>query len=255
MEIEDLEQELMCEVLRCLHKFDESKGNLDHFIRKMLARRSINLLQYVSNTRRESFVNSKEYAEAKISECQNDNFIGDEMERLLVDFSRLANCLPSKYKALCRLLTDHSIAEASRIIGKSRASLYRDLKHISFLINHPTNSENQLLVAFFSGVNMKNLSIIETLSAKEIGALEIHDLMDLSDQVAKLCSHAKELKEKLDDGLNLKFSEAVKNNLRSENKDTGTTKFYDGAFQIVAEIPKKVTWDPEKNGRAHKTNS
>jgi endonuclease III len=38
----------------------------------------------------------------------------------------------------------------------------------------------------------------------------------------------------------------VKSNLRSENKDTGTTRFFDGAFQIVAEIPKKVTWDNEK---------
>jgi endonuclease III len=99
---------------------------------------------------------------------------------------------------------------------------------------------------FFSGVNMKNLSILETSSAKEISALEVHDLMDLSDQVAKLLNHAKELKEKLEDGLNLRFSEAVKNNLRSENKDTGTTRFFDGAFQIVAEVPKKVSWDAEK---------
>jgi hypothetical protein len=70
--------------------------------------------------------------------------------------------------------------------------------------------------------------------------------MDLNDQIVKLTSPAKELKEKLDDALNLRFSEAVKNNLRSENKDTGTTRFFDGAFQIVAEVPKKVTWDAEK---------
>jgi hypothetical protein len=93
---------------------------------------------------------------------------------------------------------------------------------------------------------MKNLSILEKSSAKEISELEIFDLMDLSDQVAKLISHTKELKEKLEDGLNLRFAESVKNNLRSENKDTGTTKFFEGAFQITAEVPKKVSWDAEK---------
>jgi hypothetical protein len=84
------------------------------------------------------------------------------------------------------------------------------------------------------------------MSAKEISVLEINDLMELNEQIVNLNTHAKELKEKLDDGLNLRFSEAVKNNLRSENKDTGTTRFFDGAFQIVAEVPKKVTWDNEK---------
>jgi endonuclease III len=93
---------------------------------------------------------------------------------------------------------------------------------------------------------MKNLSILETSTAKKISQLEVYDLMDLSNQLTKLTSHAKELKEKLEDGLNLKFSEAVKNSLRSENKDTGTTRFFDGAFQITAEVPKKVTWDQEK---------
>jgi hypothetical protein len=93
---------------------------------------------------------------------------------------------------------------------------------------------------------MKNLSILETSSAKEISALNTYVLMNLSDQVSKLVSHAKELKEKLDDGLNLRFSEAVKNNLRSENKDTGTIRFFDGAFQIIAEVPKKAIWDSEK---------
>jgi hypothetical protein len=85
---------------------------------------------------------------------------------------------------------------------------------------------------------MSNLAVLETLSAKEISALDVHDLMDLHDQITKLTSHAKELKEKLDDGLSLRFSESVKDSLRRENKDTGTTRFFDGAFQIVADVPK-----------------
>jgi DNA-directed RNA polymerase specialized sigma24 family protein len=239
MEIEDIEQELMCGLLPCLNKFDESRGNVEHFIKKVLARRAANLLESFSRIKRGSLIDFKEYAE-------NDNLTTAEIPENFLDFERLMNHLPSKYKIICMLLTNHSVLEVARIIGKSRASVYYYLQQISFLANHPTNSENQLLAMFFSGVNMKNLSVIETSSAKEISQLEVHDLMDLSDQVAKLVSHAKELKEKLEDGLNLKFSEAVKNSLRSENKDTGTTKFFDGAFQITAEVPKKVSWDQEK---------
>ena len=93
---------------------------------------------------------------------------------------------------------------------------------------------------------MKNLSTIETMNTKELSSLEVFDLADLSDQVAKLLSHAKELKAKLDDALNLRFSETVKENLRLEHKDTGTTKFVENGFQIIAEVPKKVTWDSQK---------
>jgi hypothetical protein len=142
------------------------------------------------------------------------------------------------------LLANHSVGEAAKIVGKNRASLYRDLKRISSLANYRPNLEN--LSFFRRRIDMKNLAVLETLNAKEISQLNVGELMDLNDQVAKLISHTKDLKEKLDDGLNLRFSEAVKNNLRSTNKDTGTTRFFDGAFQIVAEVPKKVTWDNEK---------
>jgi DNA-directed RNA polymerase specialized sigma24 family protein len=239
MEIEDIEQELMCGLLSRLNEFDESQGNVEHFIRKILARRAANLLESFSRIKRGPFVNFKEYAE-------NDNLNVDEILESRLDLLRLIEPMPSKYKMLCKLLANHSVAEVAKIIGKSRASVYYYLKHISYLADHRRNSENQLLAMFFSGVNMKNLSIIETLNTKEISQLEVYDLMDLSEQVAKLISHAKELKEKLEDGLNLKFSEAVKNNLHSENKDTGTTRFFDGAFQIIAEVSKKVTWDQEK---------
>jgi hypothetical protein len=135
--------------------------------------------------------------------------------------------------------------DISRILNVNRATLYARFKVILKIVERSRNwhRSNRFLN---SGGYMSNLSIIETLSAKEIGALDVHDLMDLYEQVTKLTNHAKELKEKLDDGLNLRFSESVKNSLRKENKDTGTTRFFDGAFQIVADVPKKVTWDNEK---------
>ncbi len=67
----------------------------------------------------------------------------------------------------------------------------------------------------------KNLSTIETLDVKELSRLQVCNLADLCEQVAKLLSHAKDLKEKLDDALDSRFSETIKENLRRENKDTG----------------------------------
>ena len=87
---------------------------------------------------------------------------------------------------------------------------------------------------------MKNLSKTSTVQKLSVSPT------NLNKQVVKLVSHAKELREKLDDALNLRFAETVKNNLRNENKDTGTTKFVDSGFQVVAEVPKKVTWNVEQ---------
>jgi hypothetical protein len=70
MEIEDLEQELMYEVIRCLHNFDESRGNLEHFIRRILARHSANLLKSFLRKKRESHINFSEYTESKIGDSQ-----------------------------------------------------------------------------------------------------------------------------------------------------------------------------------------
>jgi RNA polymerase sigma-70 factor (ECF subfamily) len=206
-DIDDIEQELMCEVISCMPKFDERKGSLEHFIRKVLARRSINLLRTFSCAKRGVFVS--EY-------ISNDNSDEKTINENIISLDLLMNNLPSRYKVLCKLLMKYSISEAAEIIGKTRATLYRDLKKIASFANCESNSEDQILSMFKKGVNMKNLSVLETSSAKEISALEVHDLMDLNDQVAKLINHAKELKEKLDDGLNLRFAEAVKNNQRSE---------------------------------------
>jgi hypothetical protein len=180
-----------------------------------------------------------------------ENLHADRMETIDVEkIIALANLdktlffLSPAQRTLCELLQRHSMQDISEILHVNRATLHARFKVILKLIKRSQNWTRPNV--FFSGGYMKNLSILETLSAKEISTLEVYDLMDLSDQIAKLTSHAKELKEKLDDGLNLRFSEAVKNNLRSENKDVGTTRFFDGAFQIVAEVPKKVTWDAEK---------
>ncbi len=243
MDIDDIEQELMCEILECLDKFDEQQGDFEHFIRKVLSRRCANLLETYTRKKRDFLI--------KFSEYNDDIYRGaTEQQSMLehVELLRLMDEMPIKYRLLCRLFANHSIIETAKILGVSRSAVSRDLERIAFAFRRMKNSENHFVFLNSRGVKSmgKNLSVIETLDVKDLSKLPVFDLADLNEQVAKLVSHTKELKEKLEDALNLRFSETVQNNLRSENKDTGTAKFFENGFQITAEVPKKVTWDSEK---------
>lgn len=254
MDIEDLEQELMCEILSCIGKFDERCGELEHFIRKVLKRRCATLIETYMRKKRDSIIKFSEYSD----EMQGNSF--SELRELLekqIEISDFIDMLPIKFRMLYKVLSRYSIADTVVITGLSRSSISRDIKRIAFLFRHFENSKNRFVFINELRRNRmgKNLSTIETLNVKEISQLEVYDLADLSEQVAKLVSHTKELKEKLEDALNLRFSETVQSKLRSENKNTGTAKFFEKGFQITAEVPKKVTWDSEKIGEIIKNIS
>jgi DNA-directed RNA polymerase specialized sigma24 family protein len=258
VDVHDIEQDLFYEICKAIKFWDEKRGNRSTFIESVLSNRSKNYLRNHFTIKNggniffETFEESDDLV-GRISDMNND-----PKEDLLrrIDLMRAEESLSLLQLQIYIFLKNHSITEIAKILNMPYASLHFEIRKILEGIRYAINSQKNLCnceYRYWKGVNMKNLSILETSSAKEISTLEVHDLMDLNDHVAKLVIHAKELKEKLDDGLNLRFSEAVKNNLRSEskitageNKDTGTTRFFDGAFQIVAEIPKKVTWDTEK---------
>lgn len=129
----------------------------------------------------------------------------------------------------------------------SRFQVYRDIKRVAKFIQINSDSTDQNLnYLLWRKLKMKEIREVERLSVKELSELPVYDLSDLNEQVLKLIVHTKEIKEKFEDALNLRFSETVRNNLRCENRDTGTTKFIENGFQIIAEVPKKVTWDSEK---------
>lgn len=246
MDLEDLEQELMCEAISSLRSFDERRGELGNFIRKVLSRRCVNLTKTYTCKKRNSNTSPLDSETELLTQCEVFDNYRDMCEKR-IEVSQLINELPIKYRLVYKLLQNHSIAETTKILGVSRSVVFRSLKKITYLFQCWNNSQDSF--SFFYNLRRncmgKNLSVIETLDVKELSRLQVYDLADLCDQVSKLLSHAKELKEKLDDALNLRFSETIKDNLRRENKDTGTTKFIENGFQIVAEVPKKVTWDSQ----------
>ncbi|GHT93666.1 hypothetical protein FACS1894122_09240 [Alphaproteobacteria bacterium] len=243
MDVDDIEQELMLHAINSIKNYNSNLGSLHNFLEAVIQKRSNKLLAMNSCLKRGGNSVSEEFVEDLHSNHGETIHVDRIIE--ITDLNHILFFLSPNQRTLCELLRRYSMQDISRILNVNRATLYARFKVILKIVERSRNWHRQNRF-FCSGGNMSNLAVLETLSAKEIGALDVHDLMDLHEQVTKLTSHAKELKEKLDDGLNLRFSESVKDSLRRENKDTGTTRFFDGAFQIIADVPKKVTWDNEK---------
>jgi len=246
MDVEDFEQELMLEVLKSLEDYKEHLGNMESFLGTVIRNSANELLKKNFCLKRDGGVVFEELVDEFV-----DHTTSTDIDRVaeLIDFSKAIDYLPLEKKILCMFARRHTLPEISRIFGINRATLHSKFKIIKKLLKEIYCSQN----FYCSGKTlttlekyMKNISVLETLTAKEISRLDPADLMELNDQVTNLNSQAKEMRQKLDDGLNLRFAEAVKNSLKSEGKDTGTTRFFDGAHQIIAEVPKKVTWDSEK---------
>lgn len=247
MDVEDIEQELMLEAFQSLKDYNEYLGNKKNFLETVIQNSAKELLMRNFRLKRGGKIIFEEFIPDVHSDIAALHNVDDLIK--IIDFSRVIDYLPIEKRILCMLARRHSIPEISKILGINRATLYSKFRVITRMIRNIYYSQN----SFCSDKSlttlesyMKNISILETLSAKEISVLDTADLMDLTDQVTNLNSQVKEMKQKLDDGLNLRFSETVKSNLQGSGKDTGTARFFDGTYQIIAEIPKKVTWDAEK---------
>lgn len=246
MDYEDIRQELLCELLASMRGYDETKGVFTHFANAVLHHRYLMLLEKYNRMKTGSGIYQLEYADGEPYYWDNEA-IDHTLEFL--DLSRVLRWLPQRYRNVITLFQSHlSISEITQITGRPRSSIYADVDRSKQIIRSMFDG-NLVHVLLKFGGNMNQLSMLEALTAMEVSLLETKNLMQLNQQLTELSGKVKTMKEKLDDGMNLRFAEVVKNNLRSESKDTGTTRFFDGAFQIIAEVPKKVTWDTEKMER------
>lgn len=91
--------------------------------------------------------------------------------------------------------------------------------------------------------NRVTLAQLEQMEVKEVSALPNDQLELLLEDYAKAKSSLDAQKKKLDKGLELKFAETARLRRVEEGKDTGTVRFEDGEYVIVADLPKKVDWN------------
>ena len=87
---------------------------------------------------------------------------------------------------------------------------------------------------------------LPTLSAAEIAALPVELLAVLQHEIDARLKRDKAAKTCLDGALSIRYADLAAEERRAAGKDTGTVRFDDGDFTVVADLPKRVDWDQEK---------
>jgi len=87
---------------------------------------------------------------------------------------------------------------------------------------------------------------LPALSAAEIAALPVELLAILQHEIDARLKRDKAAKARLDAGLAVRYADRAAEERQAAGKDTGTTRFDDGDFTIVADLPKRVDWDQDK---------
>lgn len=98
--------------------------------------------------------------------------------------------------------------------------------------------------------NRVTLDGLRRLSVAEVADLPIEQLAALQEDVAALKADARACDDKLSETLALKFGEFADKARRVIGKDTGTVRWDEDGYQIVADLPKAVVWDQKLLARA-----
>ena len=87
---------------------------------------------------------------------------------------------------------------------------------------------------------------LPALSAAEIAALPVELLAVLQHEIDARLKRDKVAKTRLDGALSNRYADRAAEKRQAAGKDTGTVRFDDGDFTIVADLPKRVDWDQDK---------
>ena len=84
------------------------------------------------------------------------------------------------------------------------------------------------------------------LSAAEIAALPVELLAVLQHEIDARLKRDKAAKTRLDGALTIRYADRAAEERQAHGKDTGTVRFDDGDFPVVADLPKRVDWDQDR---------
>ena len=91
--------------------------------------------------------------------------------------------------------------------------------------------------------NRVTLDQLRHVIVGEIAALPPEALLLLQQEAEAALKTAKELKDRLDGGIDVKYRDYAARLRREAGKHTGTVRLEDGELVVVAELPKRVKWD------------
>ncbi|MEI4196540.1 hypothetical protein [Roseovarius sp. E0-M6] len=84
------------------------------------------------------------------------------------------------------------------------------------------------------------------LSPQEIAGLPVELLAVLQREIEERLKRDKAAKTRLDAALTVRYATRAAEERQAQAKDTGTVRFDDGDFTVVADLPKRVEWDQSR---------
>ncbi len=87
---------------------------------------------------------------------------------------------------------------------------------------------------------------LPSLSAAEVAALPVELLAILQREIDERLKRDKAAKTRFDAGLAVRYAARATEERQAAGKDTGTVRFDDGDFTVVADLPKRVDWDQDR---------
>ena len=87
---------------------------------------------------------------------------------------------------------------------------------------------------------------IRHLDVEAIAALTAPELACILDDLAEQKAALRRIEDKLDAALDQRYGARARQCRAEAGKDTGTVRFEDNGFLVIAELPKRVKWDQAK---------
>jgi hypothetical protein len=90
------------------------------------------------------------------------------------------------------------------------------------------------------------LTDLPHLALQQIANLPAAELARLQREADTAIRHAKSIVTSLEDALDHRYGQRARQARAAQDKDTGTVRFEDNGFIVVADLPKRVKWDQQR---------
>ena len=94
--------------------------------------------------------------------------------------------------------------------------------------------------------NTPTVDDLPGLGLQDIAQLPVELLAILQRDVDERIKRDKAAKARLDGALTVRYATRAADERQAAGKDTGTIRFDDGDFTVVADLPKRVDWDQDR---------
>ena len=94
--------------------------------------------------------------------------------------------------------------------------------------------------------NTPGIDELINLPAGEMAALPVELLAELQGALDHAARHLKAASARFNTALEVRYAARAAEARREAGKDTGTVRLVDGAFTVIADLPKRVEWDQER---------